>query len=57
MQNRRNKDVIVTGGFLFSKKRDLDFIELNATEEGYSLYKKLGFEEYQILYVPMRFNL
>lgn len=43
--------------FGFSKKKSLDFIELNATEEGYSLYKKLGFEEYQTLYVPMRYNL
>jgi len=34
-----------------------DFIELSATEEGYPLYKKWEFEEYQIPYVPMRFDL
>lgn len=43
--------------FLFSKKKSLDFIELNAVEEGDSLYKELGFEEYQTLYAPMRFKL
>lgn len=42
---------------LFSKEKGLDFIELSATEEGHPLYKKLGFEEYQTPYVPMRFNL
>lgn len=38
---------------LFSKEKDLDFIELSATEEGYPLYKKLGFKEYKTPYVPM----
>jgi len=42
---------------LFSKEKGLDFIELSATEEGHPLYKKLGFEECQTPYVPMRFNL
>ncbi|MCM1570015.1 MAG: GNAT family N-acetyltransferase [Roseburia sp.] len=42
---------------LFSKEKNLDFIELSATAQGYPLYKKLGFEEYHTLYVPMRFNL
>ena len=42
---------------LFSKEKDLDFIELSATEDGYPLYTKMGFEEYQAPYVPMRFNL
>ncbi len=41
---------------LFSKEKDLDFIELSATEEGYPLYKKLGFKEYKTPYVPMRFD-
>lgn len=42
---------------LFSKEKELDFIELNAKEQGQPLYKKLGFEEYQTPYVPMRFYL
>lgn len=42
---------------LFSKEKELDFIELSATEEGHPLYKKLGFEEYQTPYATMRFNL
>lgn len=45
-----------TLAILFSKEKDLDFIELSATEEGYPLYKKLGFKEYKTPYGPMRFN-
>jgi len=35
---------------LFSKEKDLDFIELSTAVERYALYKKLGFKEYQALY-------
>lgn len=40
----------------FAKNHRLDLIELKATKEGYSLYKKLGFSENTANYVPMRFN-
>lgn len=40
----------------FAKKHRLDLIELKATKDGYSLYKKLGFYENNNDYVPMKFN-
>lgn len=40
----------------FAKNHKLDLIELKATNEGYSLYKKLGFSENAANYVPMKFN-
>ena len=40
----------------FAKRQNLDLIELKATKEGYSLYKKLGFSENAANYVPMKFN-
>lgn len=39
----------------FAKNHRLDLIELKATKEGYSLYKKLGFSENAANYVPMKF--
>lgn len=40
----------------FAEKTRLDLVELKATKEGYSLYKKLGFYENYNDYVPMKFN-
>lgn len=40
----------------FAEKQHLDLVELKATKEGYSLYKKLGFYENYNDYVPMKFN-
>lgn len=40
----------------FAEKQSLDLVELKATKEGYSLYKKLGFYENDNDYVSMKFN-
>lgn len=42
---------------VFAKEKELDFIELSATEEGYPLYKNLGFKEQHSPYIPMRYEL
>ena len=39
------------------KKKGLDYIELLATEDGHSLYKKLGFRDHKTGYTPMRLYL
>ena len=41
----------------YAKENDLCFIDLKATEEGYSLYKKIGFEERNQKYKDMRLKL
>lgn len=41
----------------YAKERNLDFIELKATKEGYPLYKKLGFIDYHSEYENMRLPL
>lgn len=38
-----------------SKRNDLDFVELKATDSGYSLYKALGFEDVVSKYHNMKF--
>lgn len=40
-----------------AKEMELSYLELKATKDGYSLYKKLGFVEEQSHYVPMKFSL
>ncbi len=40
----------------FAKKRNLDLIELKATNDGYPLYKKLGFYEADTDYIPMKIS-
>ena len=42
-------ELIATG-----KEKGLDYIELLATEDGHSLYKKLGFCDHKTGYTPMR---
>lgn len=37
--------------------RALDVLELHATEDGYPLYRKLGFEDDRYTHVPMRLML
>lgn len=39
---------------LFAKEHRLDFIELKATKEGYSMYKDLEFKDYHSEYTDMR---
>lgn len=39
----------------YGQKLDLDFIELKATADGYSLYKKLGFEDSPCGYKEMKY--
>lgn len=39
----------------YSKELNLDFIELKATEDGYPLYKKLGFTERHSSYREMKY--
>jgi ribosomal protein S18 acetylase RimI-like enzyme len=39
----------------FSKEKELDYIELKATKDGFSLYKSLGFAEQNPSYIPMRY--
>ena len=38
----------------YAKENEFDYIELKATKEGYSLYKRLGFYEYCSEYTDMR---
>ena len=40
-----------------AKARALDVLELHATEAGYPLYRKLGFEDDRYTHVPMRLML
>ena len=40
-----------------SKEMNLSYLELKATKEGCTLYKKMGFVEEQSSYVPMKFKL
>ncbi len=49
--------IIMNNLIEYSKASGLDFIELKATKDGYSLYKKLGFEEQFSTYTPMKFIL
>ncbi|MBC3798146.1 GNAT family N-acetyltransferase [Acetobacterium tundrae] len=39
----------------YSKEQKIDFIELKATEDGYSLYKDLGFVDEKISYALMKY--
>ena len=41
----------------YAKDKCLCHIDLNATDEGYPLYKKLGFEDKSQKYIDMRLNL
>ena len=41
----------------YAKENRLCYIDLKATEEGYSLYKKIGFEERNQKYKDMRLKL
>ena len=41
----------------YAKEKRLCYIDLKATEEGYSLYKKIGFEEKNQKYKDMRLKL
>ena len=41
----------------YAKENRLCYIDLKATEEGYSLYKKVGFEERNEKYKDMRLKL
>ena len=41
----------------YAKENRLCYIDLKATEEGYSLYKKIGFEERNEKYKDMRLKL
>ena len=41
----------------YAKENHLCYIDLKATEEGYSLYKKIGFEERNQKYKDMRLKL
>lgn len=38
-----------------AERMELDFIELKATEDGYPLYKSLGFAEVQSTYTEMKY--
>lgn len=40
-----------------SAQMGLDFVELKATDSGYSLYKKIGFEDVHSKYHPMKYVL
>lgn len=40
-----------------AKKKQLSYIELAATKDGYLLYKKLGFKEYVSPYTQMRYYI
>ncbi len=39
----------------FSKEKELDYIELKASKDGFPLYKSLGFAEQISSYIPMRY--
>lgn len=41
----------------YAKKLGLDFVELKATNEGYPLYKKLGFCEHHSNHIDMKLSL
>ena len=41
----------------FAKEHNLDFVELKATDEGYLLYKRIGFTEHESDYTEMRLVL
>ncbi|WP_408072240.1 GNAT family N-acetyltransferase [Butyrivibrio sp. JL13D10] len=41
----------------YAKENRLCYTDLKATEEGYSLYKKIGFEERNQKYKDMRLKL
>ena len=41
----------------FAREHRLDFVELKATKEGYSLYKKMGFNEHFSEYKDMKLFL
>ena len=40
-----------------AKQMDLDFVELKATEDGYGLYKKVGFKDAVSKYHDMKYVL
>jgi hypothetical protein len=40
-----------------ARARALDVLELHATEDGYPLYRSLGFEDDRYTHVPMRLML
>ena len=39
----------------YAESNGIDRVDLLATKDGYSVYKKAGFAEYNCAYVPMRF--
>ena len=39
----------------YARSNGIDLVDLLATKDGYSVYKKAGFAEYNCAYVPMRF--
>lgn len=39
----------------FSKEQEFDFLQLKATESGYPVYRKLGFQESPESYILMRY--
>lgn len=41
----------------YAKERALDFVELKATQDGYPLYKQLGFKENQSSCVSMKYDI
>ena len=41
----------------FSKKKNLDYVELESTDEGYELYKKIGFKDSKSDYMHMKYEL
>lgn len=41
----------------FARKQNLDFIALSATEDGYPMYKQLGFAEHHSKYTEMRYKI
>ena len=50
---RRVMDLLITD----ATARALDVLELHATEDGYPLYRSLGFEDDRYTHVPMRLML
>ncbi len=41
----------------YAKEENLDYVELSATEDGYPLYKALGFQETQSHYRAMKYYM
>ena len=41
----------------FSKEKNLDYVELESTNEGYQLYKKIGFKDSKSNYTHMKYQL